>query len=216
MPFMPAFVHRPSCAQIIARLVMGYSELEFLLALCAGMARAARRYPRIPPPGFHRGIHRARYESYAIKHIFAKSEGAKERMNRAARIMRPQFRSVEMEPDMDKALHAMRDCLRVRNTFAHCHWEQSKKQGLFFINLEEAAQGHGKPNLRNFRHASAATLTEVEDYFWHTFQMLDWLQHAFAVRTGLMTPPEPLRPKRRPVLSPNSTLFPSKDPLGHG
>lgn len=105
---------------------------------------------------------------------------------------------------------AMQQCLKIRNLFAHCHWAQSKKRGLFFINLEDAAVAPGDLKLNAFRHASQKTLARLEDYFWYTFTGLDYLARALAVKTKVMRGPAPHPPLRKPPLQKHSVLFPLK------
>jgi hypothetical protein len=96
---------------------------------------------------------------------------------------------------------ALGDCLNIRNLFAHCSWGQSKKQGLFFVNLEERAKKKGQLRFR-FRHASSKTLRELEDYFWLTFQWLDYFSNEFCSRNALMLNHSFSIPQKIPVMKP--------------
>ena len=105
---------------------------------------------------------------------------------------------------------AIHQCLKIRNVLSHCHWAQSKKRGLFFINLEDPAVATGDLKLDAFRHAAPKTLAKIEDHFWYTFECLDYLAHALAVKTNVMRSPMPMRPKRKPALPEHDVLFPLK------
>lgn len=96
---------------------------------------------------------------------------------------------------------AMHQCLKIRNLFAHCHWAQFKKRGLFFINLEDAVATPGELRLDAFRYAKPKTLKDLEDYFWCTFEGLDYLAKALAVKTKVMRGPAPNRPRQRPLFT---------------
>jgi hypothetical protein len=68
----------------------------------------------------------------------------------------------------------------------------------------------GPLNLNAFRHADPKTLARLEDYFWYTFQCLDYLAKALAVKTEVMRGPAPPRPQRKPALPKHDILFPLK------
>jgi hypothetical protein len=205
---MPAFRFRRKNSATVGRLIAGYGELEYLLSVCAGRAIAVKR--RIPPNTM-RVVHRAKYENRGTKLIF-RIRGEKKRIDIASRIMRPAYTGAGLGAELDETLNAMRASLLFRNLFAHCHWARSKKRGLFFINLEESAKLPQKLNLSRFRHASSKSLQRAEDYFWYTFQMLDYLMDEFAFRTQLGLIPSPSKPRKRPVLNPDTKLFPYKAP----
>jgi hypothetical protein len=61
--------------------------------------------------------------------------------------------------------------------------------------MEEVAHKPGKFRIE-FRHADGKTLTELEEYFWHTFEWLDYLAKAYAIKVGLMLGPAPSMPKK--------------------
>jgi hypothetical protein len=53
--------------------------------------------------------------------------------------MNKEFAGAGLKGDYIETMSAMHQCLKIRNLFTHCHWTQSKKRGLFFINLEDVA-----------------------------------------------------------------------------
>ena len=79
MPLMPAFHRRKKDSAVVGRLIAGYGELEFLLAMCTGVALAARRKP---DPKHTRPRHRIRYEHIGIKRFF-KIRGEQNRIDYA-------------------------------------------------------------------------------------------------------------------------------------
>jgi len=192
MPLMPAFHRRKEESAIIGRLIAGYGELEFLLAMCAGVALAARRKPN---PKHTRPRHRIRYERIGIKRFF-RIRGEQNRIEHAKKQMHKVFFKIGMRIDYIETMGAMATCLKIRNLFAHCHWEDhSKKPGLFFIDLEAAGRAPGRLVLKNFRHADGKTLAQVEDYFWvHIPLSRTTWPRKFSVRAGLMLGPAPSRP----------------------
>lgn len=206
MPLMPAFRRRKTSAAIVGRLLAGYGELEFLLAYCVGAANASRTTPK---PGQQIGAHRMHHENQAIKDMF-RERGKSNRFETAKKKMNKAFATAGLKGDYIEIMGAMHRCLKIRNLFAHCHWAQSKKRGLFFINLEDAAVAAGPLKLDAFRHADPRTLARLEDYFWYTFQCLDYLAKALAVKTDVMFGPAPPRPQRKPALPKHDILFPLK------
>jgi thermostable 8-oxoguanine DNA glycosylase len=114
-------------------LLAGYGELELLLAFCVGTANASRTTRK---PGQQIGEHRIYHENQAIKDMFRK-RGESNRFKMAKKRMNKVFAAAGLKGDYIETMGAMHQCLKIRNLFAHCHWAQSKKRGLFFINLED-------------------------------------------------------------------------------
>jgi hypothetical protein len=206
MPLMPAFRRRKKSAAVVGRLLAGYGELELLLAYCVGTADAARTKPK---PGQQIGEHRIHYENQAIKDLF-RNRGGYERLKMAKKRMNKAFAEAGLKNDYIETMGAMQKCLEVRNLFAHCHWAQSKKRGLYFINLEDAAIASGPLKLDSIRYADPKILARLEDYFWYTFECLDFLAKALAVKKNLMRGPVPPQPPRKPTLPKHHVLFPLK------
>jgi len=206
MPLMPAFRRRKKSAAVVGRLLAGYGELELLLAFCVGAADASRTKPKA---GQQLGEHRIYHEHQAIKDMF-RERGETKRFNVAKNRMNKVFAAAGMTNDYSEIMGAMGQCLKIRNLFAHCHWAQSKKRGLFFINLEDAAVVSGDLKLDTFRHANQKTLARLEDFFWYTFVCLDYLAKALAVKTKVMRGPVPNKPSRKPPLPKHDVLFPLK------
>jgi hypothetical protein len=206
MPLMPAFRRRKKSAAIVGRLLAGYGELELLLTFCVGTANASRTTPK---PGQQIGEHRIYHEHQAIKDMF-RERGESNRLKTAKKPMNKVFVAAGLRGDYIETMGAMHQCLKIRNLFAHSHWAQSKKRGLFFINLEDAADAAGPLKLDAFRHADPKVLARLEDYFWYTFECLDYLAKGLAVKTNVMRGPAPSRPQRKPALPKHDILFPLK------
>ena len=160
-------------------------------------------------PGHRIGQHRILHENRAIKNMF-KERGESNRFNKAKQRMHRAYIKAGLKGDYIETMGAIHQCLKIRNLFAHCHWAQSKKRGLFFINLEDAAVAPGDLKLDNFRHANAKTLALIEDYFWYAFECLDYLAKALAVKRHFMRGLVPQRPKRKRALPKPDILFPPK------
>jgi len=204
---MPAFHRRKKSAGIVARIVACYGELELLLAFCMGSALASTRKPH---PTHNRGSHRHRFQKAALKQLFS-VRGDSDRIKIAKKSMHEAYFKSGLKSEYINTMGALGDCLNIRNLFAHCSWGQSKKQGLFFVNLEERAKKKGQLRFR-FRHASSKTLRELEDYFWLTFQWLDYFSNEFCSRNALMLNHSFSIPQKIPVMKPYMKMFPHRRP----
>ena len=132
LSIMPAFDQYEKEGRIIGRLLAGYGELEFELSNCVGSA--------IQDPDI------------AIKVLFrARSESL--RIDIADALAYSKFKDIGLENQYADSFGAIRFCRKIRNQFAHCHWYNDPKDGLFFFDLQNASQGTGVP--------SGSTLTFV-------------------------------------------------------
>ncbi len=207
LPLMPEFHKKKKAAGAVGRIVTGYGELEFLLAWCAGTALACQTAPN---PGSTLPQHRIAGEHEGIRRIFA-IRGETNRIDAAKRLIRPVAVKVGIENDYIEIMGSFSSCLRVRNTFAHCNWDQTKKRGLFFVDLEEAARS-GPVFPMNPRHADTKTLEMIEEYFVYVTHCLQYVSEFIAIKNELLKHSLPSRPKRMPNLKSNSLLFPHKNP----
>lgn len=169
---MPAFYEWPTEAGIIARLLGGYGELEFELALCTGHAISDKRQ------GI-RNFFAVRGETARIK--FAKSE---------AKIW---MRLSGLKEQFTRTLDAMRECKDIRNNLSHCHWASLKhdlpSDGLFYVNLERSAAASAGPIVYQWQHASFDRLREFEAFYRYASDCLWHVQGRIAAARGQ---PQPL------------------------
>jgi hypothetical protein len=202
---IPAFRRHPKSAAVIGRLVVGYGEIEFLLAWTAGAALASQN---AIPIGLSKPEHRQQYEHEALT-LFFKERGGKERIRKAGRIISPTASIVGLHKELCDALLIVRRCYSIRNMFAHCQFDDNyRKRGLFFVDLEDAVR---KPPLVIItRHASASSLETAESYFDLATSYLNYLQQAILVRNQLALGPELSKPQKIPAMRTNSLLFPHK------
>ena len=200
---MPAFRRRETSAAILGRLLAGYGELELLLAFCVG-----RPTPRVYAEA--RSADRGHRNHREIKPLTTCSRARRIQPLRDGKEAHEQ--SV-CRGRLEGRLHRDngRDASVPRNQEPLCALSLGaiQKRGLFFINLEDAAVAAGPLNLNAFRHADPKTLARLEDYFWYTFQCLDYLAKALAVKTKVMLGPAPPRPQRKPRYR-STTYFPLK------
>src|SRR5258705_13288131 len=97
---MPAFHEWPAESGIIARLLGGYGELEFELALCMGHSISDKRQ--------------------GMRDFFA-ARGEKARIDLAKSQAGVWMRLSGIENQFAQALDAIRLCRDIRNSLSHCH-----------------------------------------------------------------------------------------------
>lgn len=177
---MPAFHEWPTEAGIIARLLGGYGELEFELALCTGHAISDKR------EGI-RNFFAVRGETARIK--FAQSEA-----NLGMRLS-------NLKDQFTRALDAMRECKDIRNNLSHCHWASLKhdqpSDGLFYVNLERSAAASTGPIVYQWQHASLNRLQEFETFYRYASDCLWHVQGRIAAARGQPQPLSFVMPPRK-------------------
>jgi len=188
-----AFTKFPAEAAIIGRLLAGYGELEFALALCVD--RATRKFDPNAVP------YKADARHLGIKALYRlRSESS--RLEVADALMRADYVEMGLEDDYAEALGGIRLCLKIRNQYAHCHWADFRYRdgyGLFFTALEDAAETSGSfPFLWNWRGVSLDLLTDQEAYFSYALQMLKFIWGEFRVRKGMARAHDQPRPSKIP------------------
>ena len=153
MAFMGAFHKFPNEAAIIGRLLAGYGELEYLMAMCLGAALGD--------------------EKTAIRVLFRMKS---ERVTVANSLL-----SISRTLTLHKytaAIGNMRHCTNIRNQYAHCNWEYSPRFGLFFVDLQDSARGVEQYK-HNWRHVDVPLLNEQEFFFFNTFHWWERIRQGF-------------------------------------
>jgi hypothetical protein len=147
---MPVFARHRDEAEIIGRLLVGYGELEFMLAICAGKALGD--------------------DSLALRTIFRlRSEAS--RIDTADSILHEPCTNAKLAGEYAETLGAIRWCNSVRNLYAHCHWNDFPGSSLYLTNLQVAAEKSGTfiyvwtPVILDLLH-------QQEDYFDYTLNCL--------------------------------------------
>jgi hypothetical protein len=73
--------------------------------------------------------------------------------------------------DYSVALGALRYCHTIRNTYAHCNWASHSDAGLFYADLEDAAQGSIYRPYK-WLHIDIPVLERLESFYGNTH---DWM-----------------------------------------
>jgi hypothetical protein len=184
---MPAFHRFPNEAAIIGRLLAGYGEIDFTFAVLAAKILGD--------------------EETVMRAIF-RIRGEAARIDLADAIISSRLRGSQLD-NYVYSLECVRHCRAIRNQYAHCHWNDDDTLGLFFTNLEVAAE---KPSGfdRRWRHVDLTLLTAQEDFFIHTRRCLWHVTGAWLKRKRRPLPY--LWPMPKTIQKPNKHNPPEKHP----
>jgi hypothetical protein len=165
MSLMPAFLRFPEEAAIIGRLLAGYGEIEYLFAMCLASS--------------------ASDEDTALRTFFSvRGEGA--RLDVGHNLMWKLYEAAALSNQYTPVRAATLFCHTARNTFSHCHWADDPNAGLFYANLEAAAEKKNSAfrSSIDWRHVDAPILTTIEEYFINTSNRLMWIAAEYRVSIG--------------------------------
>ena len=157
---IPAFGRYQKEGMIIGRLLAGYGELE--LEMCNCVASVGHN------------------PDDAIRALFG-VRGEWKRIEKADSMMRSAYVSAGLEQKYVYAIEGIHWCREVRNQYAHCHWYDTKEEGLCFINLEDAAKSrnHLFPLASHRLPTNEPLLLKQEAYFKYTQKCLWHLEEAY-------------------------------------
>jgi hypothetical protein len=174
---MPAFQRFPKEAAIIGRLLAGYGEVDFTLAMLAAKICGD--------------------EETILRAIFRmRTEGA--RLDLADTLIGPKLEPYpRLAGRYSYAIGCANWCRNLRNQYAHCHWSDDDSAGLFFTNLEKAADKASGFH-RRWLHVDVPLLEKQEEYFIHTRRCLWHLTSEWLAKIGEQQPYLWPMPKRVP------------------
>lgn len=171
----PAFDRWPQEANLIGRIMAGFGELEF--SICQNAANATGHYDQ------------------TMKALF-RVQSTRARLEAGDALARPEYEKRRLGEIYDIAFNMTKSCHQLRNQYAHCNWGDDSKEGLFFTNLQRAAESEG-PLFLFWRHIDVPLLQKQLDYLGHTMQWLWWVEFKLAVRRSKKRPypwPRPQEP----------------------
>lgn len=163
---LPAFLRFSQEAAIIGRLLAGYGEVEFDLCNCLEAAIA----PRIDDP------------DVAVRTLF-RFHGEKQRIDTADALMRNRYIKAGLREEYCESIIATNWCRRIRNQYAHCHWWDDPKRGLYFTDLEHGAKSEGEVMIR-FLHIDVPLLEKQETFFKYAVDCLTFSYKELRKRDG--------------------------------
>jgi hypothetical protein len=159
---MPAFHRFPQEAAIIGRIIVGIGELEFILARCVGEA--------------------LQDETTALRTIF-RLGSTSARFDAAECLAASKYRAAKLATEFAETVRAVRNCYKIRNQYAHSHWADHPRFGLFFTNLEVAAERAEGFDLQ-FKHVDLPLLERQQDYFLYAIDCLQFILAEYPIRIG--------------------------------
>jgi hypothetical protein len=163
MTIMPGFDRHPEEATLIGRLLVAFGEVEVTLAVVVG---------NVGLQNLEQGL-RAVY----------KVGGMTSRLELADALLHPRFSDAGLESDYTRNKLAIGHCKTIRNKFAHCIWADDSNPGIYFTDLEEAAD---RPDMLSFnwKHVDTALLMKQLEYFDNTLNGIIHLEHQWLKWAG--------------------------------
>jgi hypothetical protein len=101
---------------LIGRLLAGYSNIEIGLMHCVQVATDD-------------------FDD-VLRNMFGR-RGESKRISAAEKLGMPEYRRLKLATDFEKALRAVRYCLKIRNQYAHWIWWDDYSGKLAFANIED-------------------------------------------------------------------------------
>jgi hypothetical protein len=157
-PLSPALDRFPREAEIIGRLLTGYTAIEYQLCMCAGMGGGDVRN--------------------AIVDLFSK-RGETRRVKVAQRFGRGGYDDAGLGDQYASAIDDVKFCVKIRNQYAHCIWHNFADAGeLLFANMEEIAiPPDGNTGDLRYYAVSIDILTQQEAFFAYVKDNLNYLNY---------------------------------------
>jgi hypothetical protein len=170
----------------VGRLLAGYSNVEVGLLHCVQVARGGDL-------------------DTVLKKMFHKP-GETRRINEAEKLGHADYLRLKLAGDFQKAIRVVRNCLKIRNQYAHWIWWDDLSGKLAFANLQDLAKR--KRPVRDLtklkaHHVDATLLDAQEAYFVYADEYLAWVNYEGRARHGKLKGGNPLikpKPVRRPKL----------------
>jgi hypothetical protein len=146
-------------ADIIGKLLAGYSSLEVGLMNCVQVVRDD-------------------FDA-TLKAMF-RTRSVRQRIDVADALGRHQYHNLGLGTEFEMAVGAARHCLKIRNQYAHCIWYDDRSGQLAFVNLEEIAKSHALlKDLSSLTvlYVNIALLNTQEEYFVYADELVAWTNY---------------------------------------
>jgi hypothetical protein len=168
----------PEESKIVGSILTWYGDMEYQLMRCVGSVLDNNQA--------------------AIRCMF-RLRGGNVRIQVADAIIRPSFNANGLKDQYESALGAIRGSTSIRNQYAHCHWLDGKKEGLFFTDLEKAAKSAEGDLSFGMRHIDLPLLKLQLGYVLYATQWTWYLHHEYRLRVGKSSIRTHVVPKIIPV-----------------
>ena len=190
MPIMPGFDRHPEEAKLIGRLLVSFGEIEVTLAVVVGTV----------------GLQDLQL---GLRSIY-KVRGTSSRLELADALLRLKLTGMGLEREYLTNRDAIKYCQTTRNQFAHCIWADDLNAGIFFTDLQDAADRVDILRF-NWKHVDIALLTQQLEYFDNTLTGIVYLENEWSVRAKMKAShdfPAPAAIGKPPLHNPPSLHVP--------
>jgi hypothetical protein len=172
------FLGFPEERDLIGQMLIAYGEIEFKLTAVLSHALNSDL-------------------DLAAKVLFrVRGEGA--RIEVADALIRPAYYKIGLGPKWENALGALKVCKRIRNQYAHCHW-QIWNGSLRFVDLDAEAQTTNETMAITFLEIDLPLLELQAEYFAYAIDWLHYLENEYEKRSGRKPKHEFDEPKSLPA-----------------
>jgi hypothetical protein len=162
LQLMPALHRFPKEAARIGRIVAAFGEIEFIFALCLAEVLGD--------------------QDTALRAIFRLASD-RARIDTLDALLRPAYEKIGCKSEYADMLGAVRHCRAIRNQYAHCHYGDQLRFGLFLTSLQDAADGSESFEYQ-WRHVDVPLLDQQERYFLYTQLCLQFLLGEYRFKSG--------------------------------
>jgi hypothetical protein len=169
----------------IGRLLAGYSNIEIGLMHCGQVATGD-------------------FDTVLRKMFGVRGEA--KRINAAEMLGLPEYKRLKLSMDFEKAIRAVRYCLKIRNQYAHWVWWDDYSGKLAFANIEDLTKYRRRvKDLTKLKahHVDAALLAAQEAYFVYADELLAWINYEGRFREKKLG-----NAKKNPLLKPKGVKRP--------
>ncbi|KUR75210.1 hypothetical protein [Novosphingobium sp. Fuku2-ISO-50] len=151
---------------IIGRLLTGYADLELDLLHCVQVATG-------------------NFDA-ALKAMFG-TRGETRRINEGVALGRPAYQALGLQADFDRAITAVRFCLKIRNQYAHHTFWDDNTGNLAIGALEQIAKS---PSILcdltdiEAKHVDIKLLMDQDKFYKYTDLLIGWVNYEGRYRNG--------------------------------
>lgn len=114
-----------------------------------------------------------------------RTRGETQRVEIADGLARLRYHNLGLGTPFEMAIGGMRHQLKIRNQYAHSHWNANEKM-LTFIDMQESAKQHTPVTATpvNMRHTTAEIVVAQEKHGEYVGDLLFWLSREAEVKRG--------------------------------
>ena len=164
----PIHARFPKEMAVIGRLLVDYGELELDLMNCVQVLR--------------------NYDLNSTLKSMFRVRGETNRIDIADALGRVPYTAVKMTTEFDTVIAAMRQCLRIRNRYAHAFWhDPDQGKALCYVSLEELAKEADEVRdltALTFYYIDEPLLLKQEAFFEYTRALINYVNHEGQFQTG--------------------------------